>query len=117
PQYSMREALPYTGSQIASSISGSSPQFASDIDVEWPGPRLAVVINYDVTWLPIGHGLGQVQYSLPLAPAEQVNIAIIDWSRTSTDSRAEQTSLTDTLQHDTTRDRTVDEVVNSSLSE
>jgi hypothetical protein len=86
-----------------------------------PGQRvdagLGIYVMYTNSWLPVGHGLGQVLYSMPLAPAEQVNIAIIDWSRTSTDSRLEQTGLTDTLQHDTTRDRTVGEVVDATLHE
>ena len=117
PVRSAKRIAPYVSSQIASLISAQSPQFAPNLDPNWPGPRLAVAIAYDITWLPVGHGLGQVLYSLPLAPAEQVNIAIIDWARASTDQRAEQTSLSDTLVHDTTRDRTVGEVVDSSLSE
>ncbi len=117
PFRATRRIAPYVSSQIASSISAQSRQFAPNIDPNWLGPRLAVAIAYDITWLPVGHGLGQVLYSLPLAPAEQVDIAIIDWARTSTDQRAEQTSLSDTLVHDTTRDRTVGEVVGSSLSE
>jgi len=78
---------------------------------------VGVYVMYDSSWIPVGHGLGQVLYSMPLAPAEQVNIAIIDWSRTSTDGRVEQTGLTDTLQHDTTRDRTVGEVVDATVHE
>lgn len=78
---------------------------------------VGVYVMYDSSWIPVGHGLGQVLYSMPLAPAEQVNIAIIDWSRTSTDGRMEQTGLTDTLQHDTTRDRTVGEVVDATVHE
>ncbi|MEP7298392.1 MAG: hypothetical protein ABI702_19585 [Burkholderiales bacterium] len=78
---------------------------------------IADLLTYSVAWLPIGHGLGQVLYSMPLAPGEQVNIAIVDWARTDKATRQEQTGLTDTLTHDTIRDRTVAEVVDSSLRE
>ncbi|HXF23283.1 MAG TPA: hypothetical protein VN602_02125 [Gemmatimonadaceae bacterium] len=79
--------------------------------------QLALIVNYDVTWIPVGHGLGQVAYSLPLAPGEQVNLAIVDWARQSTDSRSEETMLTDTLEHSQVRDRTVDEVVSATVHE
>ncbi|MEU5303095.1 hypothetical protein ACH4YO_30465 [Streptomyces noursei] len=78
---------------------------------------IALVISYDVTWIPVGHGLGQVTYSLPLAPGEQVQLAVVDWSRTSTDSRLEDIALTDDLEHALTRDRTVDEVVKGAVNE
>ena len=75
------------------------------------------MLTYSIEWLPVGHGLGQVLYSMPLAPGEQVNIAIVDWARTDSASRQEQTGLTDTLTHDTVRDRNVGEVVDASLRE
>jgi hypothetical protein len=80
-------------------------------------PEVALLLQYDITWLPAGHGLGQVLYSLPLAPCEQANIAVIDWARTDTATRQEDTGLTDTLTHDTLRDRTVGEVVDASMRE
>ncbi|MES2357329.1 MAG: hypothetical protein V4529_03200 [Gemmatimonadota bacterium] len=79
--------------------------------------QLALIVNYDVTWIPVGHGLGQIAYSLPLAPGEQVNLAIVDWARQSTDSRNEENMLTDTLEHSQVRDRTVDEVVSATVHE
>ncbi|MFJ9419390.1 MULTISPECIES: hypothetical protein [unclassified Streptomyces] len=88
----------------------------SDGSYGFPVP-IALVISYDVTWIPVGHGLGQVTYSLPLAPGEQVQLAVVDWSRTSTDSRLEDIALTDDLEHALTRDRTVDEVVKGAVNE
>jgi hypothetical protein len=103
--------------KIAKTVSGTSTELAPRIPPGTTTAALGLYVLYNATWLPVGHGLGQVLYSLPLAPAEQVNIAFIDWSRTSTDSRVENTGLTDTLQHDTTRDRTVGEVVDATLKE
>jgi hypothetical protein len=104
--------------QLAAEISQASIELATLIPTgRQTSAGLGMYVMYESSWLPVGHGLGQVLYSMPLAPAEQVNIAIIDWSRTSTDGRLEQTGLTDTLQHDTTRDRTVGEVVDATLHE
>ena len=80
-------------------------------------PEVADLLTYLVSWLPAGHGLGQILYSMPLAPGEQVNLAVVDWARTDTASRQEQTGLTDTITHDTLRDRNVGEVVDASLRE
>lgn len=96
-------------------VNRSSP--AGNPDPGVVGVEVADLLTYSVSWLPIGHGLGQVLYSMPLAPGEQVNIAIVDWARTDSATRQEQTGLTDTLTHDTVRDRTVAEVVDSSLRE
>lgn len=79
--------------------------------------RAGFTVTYSVEWSPIGHGLGQIAYSMPLAPGEQVNIAVIDWARTSTDKHVESTGLSDSLSHDTTRDRNIGEVVESALKE
>ena len=37
--------------------------------------------TYRVSWTPAGHALGELLYSLPLAPGERTNVALIDWSR------------------------------------
>ncbi|WP_369360767.1 hypothetical protein [Streptomyces sp. cg2] len=104
--------LDYGAQEAAPAGSGG----AADRFAGFPVP-IVLVISYDVTWIPVGHGLGQVTYSLPLAPGEQVQLAVVDWSRTSTDSRLEDIALTDDLEHALTRDRTVDEVVKGAVNE
>ena len=68
-------------------------------------------------WFGIGHSLGQVQYSLPLAPAEKVKIAIVDWSRQDRAARTEETDFKESLVHGWTRDRSVSETVHATLNE
>ena len=41
--------------------------------------------------VPIGHALGDIVYSLALAVGEATNLAVLDWSRTDTGSRLEDT--------------------------
>ncbi len=75
------------------------------------------VLTYRISWCPLGHGLGQLVYSLPLAPCESVNIAVVDWSRRETAARAEAQQVTEQLTSDLRRDRTIDETVHASLTE
>jgi hypothetical protein len=74
-------------------------------------------LEYQTTWQPLGHTLGQIIYSLPLAPGEIVKIAVIDWARKSRDSRDEDLSVKEQLAHNTHRERTISETVNAALSE
>jgi hypothetical protein len=81
------------------------------------GYKLAYVDDYKVTWQSLGHSLGEILYSLPLAPGESVKLAIIDWSWESTTTRTEKTSLTEDVLHKTHRDRTISETVKAGLKE
>lgn len=82
-----------------------------------PAIRKGFAFEYNTLWQPLGHTLGQVIYSLPLAPGEVVKIGIIDWKRKSEDSRQEDTTESEDLTHDTFRDRTISETVQGALKE
>lgn len=73
--------------------------------------------HYQVSWNPINHGLGEILYSLPLAPCESVKLAIIDWARTDEASRNEEGATDENLLHSQRRDRAVDEAMKSSIDE
>lgn len=77
----------------------------------------ALVVEYQVTMTPIGHSLGQIVYSLPLAPGETVRLAVIDWRRAVTGARTEDTKLGEQLLHDQTRDRTISETLQGAIDE
>jgi hypothetical protein len=77
---------------------------------------LGFAYEYLTEWFGVGHSLGQVQYSLPLAPAEKVKIAVVDWSRQDRAIKQEETSFKESLVHDWTRDRTISETVHSVLN-
>ncbi|MGZ5134320.1 MAG: hypothetical protein ACXWCG_04190, partial [Flavitalea sp.] len=74
-------------------------------------------LEYLVSWQPLGHTLGQIVYSLPLAPGEIVKIAFIDWSRKSIDSRNEDLTVKEQLTHNTHRDRNISETVDAAMQE
>lgn len=75
------------------------------------------VYEYKIKWQPIGQSLGQIVYSLPLAPCESVNIAVIDWSRKDLASRTEDLTVKEQLLHNLHRERSIEESIHASLSE
>jgi hypothetical protein len=79
--------------------------------------RLGYAVTYHTEWFPIGHSLGQISYSLPLAPGEKLKIAIVDWSRHDAAQRSEQTTEKEDLQHAALRDRTLTEAVQMVVKE
>lgn len=81
------------------------------------GFRAGYVDEYKVSWYSLGHSLGEILYSLPLAPGETVKLAVIDWSWDSLTERDETTKLTEELLHRTHRDRTISETVQAGLRE
>ena len=82
-----------------------------------PDYHLGYIDEYKTTWYAIGHSLGQILYSLPLAPGETVKLAIIDWSNETIKGRFEDTQTSEFLLHDTHRDRLITETVNAAVSE
>jgi hypothetical protein len=82
-----------------------------------PGFKAAYVDDYKVSWFSLGHSLGEILYSLPLAPGETVKLAVIDWSWDSLTKRDETTKLTEEILHQTHRDRTITETVKAGLKE
>lgn len=77
----------------------------------------AYVDEYKVSWYSLGHSLGEILYSLPLAPAETVKLAVIDWSWDSLTKRDENTKMTEELLHQTHRDRIITETMKAGIKE
>lgn len=82
-----------------------------------PDAWLGVAIDYEAEWTAIGHSLGDLSYSLALAPGERTKIAVVDWSRTDRSDRSETTGFTERLDHYTLRDRGIDETVSMAVGE
>jgi hypothetical protein len=79
--------------------------------------RRGVLLDYEMTWRPLGHALGEVIYSTALAPCESVNLAVIEWSRSDEATRVEDTGIAEQLQHNLRRDRAVEETIEGTLHE
>ena len=95
-----------------------APSTVDEIAVDTSkGVELGQVLRFRQTWLPLGHSLGKIAYSLPLAPCESVNIAVIDWSRSDLAVRNDAAKSTENLVHSQRRDRTIEEIIDTALSE
>jgi hypothetical protein len=90
------------------------PEEIGDIPAD---AKYAYVDEYQASWYALGHSLGEIQYSLPLAPGESVKLAVIDWSWDSLTSRDEKTKFTEEVLHQTHRDRTISETVKAAVDE
>ena len=78
---------------------------------------LAHVFEFRQTWTPDGFSLGDLLYSLPLAPGQKRRVGIVDWMRREAASRSESDELRDEITAEIVRDRDIREVVASTLTE
>jgi hypothetical protein len=75
------------------------------------------VLHMREVWRADGFSLGDLLYSLPLAPLQRRRIAVVDWERRSTSTRAERLEFEEQLDAMVGRDRDVSEIVHSELRE
>jgi len=73
------------------------------------------ILEYEISWYPLGSALGELLNTITLAPCEQVAVAVSDWMRRETASRQEA-SLTqeETTQH-IDHDRLIVETLDSTV--
>lgn len=79
--------------------------------------KTADIYEFKQSWIPAGHSLGQIVYSLPLAPCESVNLAVIEWARQDSISRRDTGRATESLAHEQRYDRSIEESVEAALTE
>ena len=75
------------------------------------------LLHFKQTWSADGYSMGDLLYSLPLAPCQKKQIAILDWSRSEAAARTESLEARESLEAFLSRDRDISEVVNASLRE
>jgi hypothetical protein len=75
------------------------------------------ILHFKQVWKADGYSMGDLLYSLPLAPCQKKQIVTIDWDRREVGARTEQLESEEQLNAVLTRDRDVGEIVNSTLSE
>lgn len=68
-------------------------------------------------WWYVGTTLGDIAYSLPLAPGETVQMATLEWDRSDRIVRADDVTSFERLTHDLHRDRTLTECIYATLRE
>lgn len=75
------------------------------------------ILQFKQVWKADGYSLGDLLYSLPLAPCQEKQIAIVDWDRREEASRTEEQSVSESLSANISRDRDIGEIINSTLNE
>jgi GH25 family lysozyme M1 (1,4-beta-N-acetylmuramidase) len=75
------------------------------------------LLQFKQTWRADGYSLGDLLYSLPLAPGQKKQIAVVDWERRETARRDESVGETESLTNLLERDRDISEIVNVTFGE
>ena len=92
-------------------------QITDDLQQGYARIKFADVLDYRQRWYAIGHSLGEIKYSLPLAPGESTQLAVIEWSRNDAASRFDSVTAKENLLHWQNRDRTIEETIDAGLKE
>ncbi len=82
-----------------------------------PKLKYAEVLEFKQRWYSLGHSLGEIKYSMALAPGEATQIAIIDWTRQDSISRTDSVFAAEYMDHSLKRDRSIEETIDSALKE
>lgn len=75
------------------------------------------ILHFKQQWKADGYSLGDLLYSLPLAPCQEKQIAIIDWDREERGARTEQEAVSDSMTASLDHNRDISEIINSSFNE
>lgn len=75
------------------------------------------ILHMKQQWVADGYSLGDLLYSLPLAPCQKKQIVVVDWDRRESASRHESLEESEQLSAYLSRDRDISEIANSSVRE
>ena len=75
------------------------------------------ILQFKQEWVNNGYSLGDLLYSLPLAPGQKKQIVTLDWERREAASRIEDLDYQESLQNSLSRDRDINDLVNGIVSE
>lgn len=79
--------------------------------------RYGARLTYAHSWNPVGVAKGHLLHSLPLAPGESANVAVIDWTNKSSASTQQSLTESERLASSNDRARTVSQIANSVANE
>ncbi len=75
------------------------------------------LLHFKQEWIPDGYSIGDLVYSLPLAPGQKKQIAVLDWERRESAANSQFLGYEETLNNSLVRDRDINEVVSATLTE
>lgn len=75
------------------------------------------ILHFKQEWVPDGYSIGDIVYSLPLAPGQKKQIAVLDWERRESAANSQSLDYEESLNNTLIRDRDISEVVSATLTE
>lgn len=75
------------------------------------------LLHYKQEWKADGYSLGELVKSIPLAPGQIKQVAILDWDREDRASRTESVTASESLEAFSSRDRDINEIADAAFSE
>ncbi len=75
------------------------------------------LLQFKQEWVNDGYSLGDLLYSLPLAPGQKKQIVTFDWERREAASGTEMMEYQENLNNSLSRDRDINEIANGSISQ
>jgi hypothetical protein len=75
------------------------------------------LLQFKQVWKADGYSLGGLIKSVPLAPGQKKLITVLDWDRTDTATRSEETISTEQLAANLSHDRDINEITNAAFHE
>jgi hypothetical protein len=75
------------------------------------------LLHFKQEWKADGYSLGELVKSIPLAPGQKKQIAILDWDREDTAGRSEVREAGESLAAFLSRDRDINEITNAAFRE
>ena len=75
------------------------------------------LLHFKQEWISDGYSLGDLLYSLPLAPGQKKQVVVFDWDRRDSASNTQQLDYQESLYNTLSRDRDVNEVAKATVKE
>lgn len=75
------------------------------------------LLRFKQEWVADGYSMGNLLYSLPLAPGQKKQLAVVDWERRESAARTEAITATESLEALVDRDRDINEIVTGAINE
>lgn len=114
-EYTLHEVAvltPARGREPVTALPSVGAEPAQDTHILW-----GQLLEFRQTWRSLGHSLGEIKYSLTLAPGEAVKVAVIDWKRSDQARREGSNSSSEGLTHEQTAERDIDDIVSGRVEE
>jgi len=75
------------------------------------------ILQFKQEWMPDGYSIGDIVYSLPLAPGQKKQIAVLDWERRESAANSQSLDYEESLNNTLVRDRDINEIISGTLTE